>query len=140
MMGRSGYADECESEWALIRWRGAVASAIRGTRGQTLLQEMADAFDEIEKKELIANSLEADGQYCALGVLGARRGIDMTDLDPYDTESVATVFNIAPALAREIVWMNDEAGVWKENPTARFARMRAWVSAQISSPNRMESE
>ena len=32
-MSRSGYTDECDG-WELVRWRGAVNSAIRGKRGQ----------------------------------------------------------------------------------------------------------
>jgi hypothetical protein len=34
-MSRSGYSDDIDSaddQWALIRWRGAVKSAIRGAR------------------------------------------------------------------------------------------------------------
>jgi hypothetical protein len=37
-MSRSGYSDDLEN-WSLIRWRGAVASAIRGRRGQAFLRE-----------------------------------------------------------------------------------------------------
>lgn len=32
-MSRCGYSDDYD-QWALIRWRGAVESAIRGKRGQ----------------------------------------------------------------------------------------------------------
>ena len=42
-MSRSGYSDSLEN-WDLIRWRGQVASAIRGKRGQQLLKELADAM------------------------------------------------------------------------------------------------
>lgn len=35
-MSRSGYTDDCDG-WQLIMYRGAVASAIRGARGQRLL-------------------------------------------------------------------------------------------------------
>jgi hypothetical protein len=43
-MSRSGYSDD-HSEWDLIRWRGAVASAIRGKRGQAFLRELLVALD-----------------------------------------------------------------------------------------------
>ncbi|KGC50992.1 hypothetical protein DO66_5867 [Burkholderia pseudomallei] len=36
-MSRSGYSDDCGG-WSLIRWRGAVNSAIKGARGQKFLR------------------------------------------------------------------------------------------------------
>ena len=47
-MSRSGYSDDLEP-WDLIRWRGAVNSAIKGKRGRALLQKMADALDALRK-------------------------------------------------------------------------------------------
>ena len=35
-MSRSGYSDGLD-EWAMIRWRGAVKSAIRGARGRAII-------------------------------------------------------------------------------------------------------
>lgn len=105
-MSRSGYTDDCEN---LGLWRGAVERSIRGKRGQALLRDLAAALDAMPEKRLIANELkDADGDFCTLGVLGAVRGIDMTGIDPEDRETVAAVFNIAPAMAAEIVYENDE--------------------------------
>lgn len=42
-MSRSGYSDDID-QWDLICWRGAVASAIRGKRGQAFLLEMWKAM------------------------------------------------------------------------------------------------
>lgn len=42
-MSRSGYTDDCDDQWALIRWRGAVNSAIKGKRGQQALRGRLDA-------------------------------------------------------------------------------------------------
>lgn len=107
-MSRSGYSDDCDG-WDLIRWRGAVNSAIKGKRGQAFLRELAAALDAMPDKRLIADELQtAEGDYCTIGVLGAARGIDMSKLDPDDRETVAAAFNIAPALAAEIVYENDE--------------------------------
>lgn len=36
-MSRSGYSDDCEN---VAMWRGQVASAIRGKRGQTMLRDL----------------------------------------------------------------------------------------------------
>jgi hypothetical protein len=131
-MSRSGYIEDMDDMWQLIRWRGAVASAMRGRRGQTFFRDLLAALDALPEKRLIDNSLAtADGNVCALGALGKARNIDMADLDPENSERVASVFGIADPLAREVVYMNDEAGSWKETPEQRFTRVRAWVVQQI---------
>ncbi|KJU81031.1 hypothetical protein N619_01330 [Ectopseudomonas oleovorans] len=130
-MSRSGYSDDCDG-WELICWRGAVNSAIKGKRGQAFLIELRDALDAMPEKRLISEELEADGQFCTLGVLGAKRGIDMKGVDPDDRESVASLFGIAPAMAAEIVFENDEVGSWRnESPEDRWKRMRKWVEDNI---------
>lgn len=160
-MSRSGYHDDGDN-WSLIRWRGAVNSAIRGARGQAFLREVLAALDAMPVKELAADSLvSATGQYCTLGSVGAARGLDMSGIDAHDPEQVAQAFGIAEALAREVVFLNDEAGiyddremrevevvgplrhfdrrietVWFDDVAAarRWRRMRAWVVEQIRSP------
>lgn len=127
-MSRSGYSDECGG-WDLIRWRGAVASGMRGKRGQQLLQELADAMDAMPVKELIAEELQIDNQFCALGVVGHARKIDMNEVDIYNRDAVGRMFNISPAMAAEIAYMNDEFS--HETPAARWARMRSWVSDNL---------
>lgn len=148
-MSRSGYCDDIDDQWALIRWRGAVASSIRGKRGQAFLREMLAAMDALPEKKLIANDLErADGAVCAIGSVGHARGVDMSRLDPEDYSTVAGAFGIAEPLAQEIVFMNDEAWHWacddkgylKKNeagehyritPEERFEKMRAWIVSKI---------
>lgn len=129
-MSRSGYSDDCEN-WNLICWRGAVTSAMKGKRGQAFLLELRDAMDAMPEKRLVADVLEADGQFCTIGVLGAKRGINMQALDPDDREGVAEAFGIAPALAAEIVFMNDEGSWNAETPEQRWVRMREWVESNI---------
>ena len=141
-MSRSGYSDDCGG-WDLICWRGAVSSAIKGRRGQAFLIELREALDAMPDKRLIAEELEADGEFCTLGVLGAKRGLDMSGLDPDCRETVAAAFDIAPALAAEIVYENDEhpgayqrqpdgSMAWsRETPEHRWLRMRNWVEASI---------
>lgn len=129
-MSRSGYTDEMDDQWALIRWRGAVKSAISGKRGQTFLREMAAALDAMPDKSLVAEELEVDGAVCALGAVGKSRGIDMSPIDPYEYESVAATFGIPEALAREIMYENDCD--WRdETPEQRWKRVRKWVQEQI---------
>lgn len=133
-MSRSGYSEECDEDWGFIRWRGAVASAIRGKRGQAFLKEILAALDAMSEKRLIANDLEQEGAVCAIGSVGKTRGIDMSSLDPEDYHTVAATFGIARALAQEIVYENDEGGpsYWgKETPEERYTRMRKWIASLI---------
>ena len=129
-MSRSGYSDNCDG-WALICWRGAVASAIKGKRGQAFLRELLDALDAMPVKELITDDLERDGAYCALGVVGARRGLDLKAIDAEDPEEVAKHFEIARALAAEIEFENDEGMFASETPDHRWTRMRRWTAENI---------
>ena len=128
-VSRSGYSDDLET-WALICWRGAVKKAITGSRGQALLREMLIALDAMPAKRLISRDLIKEGEVCALGAVAAARGLDVSAVDPEDRDTVAGVFNIAPALAAEIVYENDET--WTgETPEERYARMREWVAANL---------
>lgn len=128
-MSRSGYSSDVDN-WSLIKWRGAVMSALRGRRGQRLLRELADAMDAMEPKRLIAHELEQDGEHCALGVVGKARGLALDELDPDDAQGVAAAFDVADALAREIVFENDEGGFARgeETPEQRWQRVREWVA------------
>jgi hypothetical protein len=117
-----------EDQWALIRWRGAVKQSLRGSRGQAFIREAISALDAMPVKALAKNTLQTEeGSYCTLGAVGAARGMDLSTLDPEDTATVAAQFGISGAMAREIVYMNDE-GYWqRETPEARWARMREWL-------------
>lgn len=133
-MSRSGYSDDIDN-WALIKWRGQVKSATRGARGQAMLRELLDALDAMPEKRLVANELEAEGQFCTLGVLGAKRGLELGKLDPEDNSTIANTFGIARALACEIMFKNDCDFGWSptpETPEHRWSRMRTWVAAQIA--------
>lgn len=126
-MSRSNYSDDYEH---LNLWRGAVERALLGKRGQKLLNEMLVALDAMPNKVLILGDLEKDGRYCALGVLGAARGLPLASMDPHDSEGMAKAFNIAPAMVCEIAYRNDECG-WIETHVGRWLRMRRWVAENI---------
>jgi hypothetical protein len=145
-MSRSGYSDDCDG-WALIRWRGAVNSAIKGKRGQALLRELAEALDAMPVKELVAQEFEAEGQFCALGVVGAHRGIKTSHLIDAERDEVAQTFGIAEALAAEIMDVNDNSGdYWsrwdssgngksdgpaRRDREKRWRDVRSWVAGQL---------
>lgn len=150
-MSRSGYIDDCDDQWQFIKWRGQVAAAMRGKRGQAFLLEMWNAMQSLPEHKLIANALEADGAVCAIGAVGKVRGVDMSKLDPDDYNSVAAAFGIPHQLAQEIVYMNDEAfgyhgyqaegpsrygraGVWMRRPYTpeeRFEKMKNWIEGKL---------
>jgi hypothetical protein len=124
----------------MIKWRGQVASAIRGKRGQALLVDLVKALDAMPEKVLITEALiDAEGDVCALGAVGVRRGIAMDNLDPEEPESVAAVFDIAEQLAREITYINDDGGRYDETPQQRWERVRAWAIQHIQ-PVPLEAE
>lgn len=140
-MSRHGYSDDYDN-WEVIRWRGAVESAIRGKRGQQMLRDLAVALDAMPEKRLAEEQLVTEtGARCALGVLGASRGIDLTEINPEDEDAVARAFGIAAALAREIAYENDECidfwdrRQWKRGDKSleeqRWEHVRKWAGENI---------
>ncbi|MDE2103891.1 MAG: hypothetical protein KGL39_42035 [Patescibacteria group bacterium] len=131
-MSRSDYNGDGMDYRSLILWRGAVASAIRGKRGQALLQEMLTALDAMPEKRLISSELQNEnGEHCALGVVAQCRSLDVSGIDPEDYEQVAKAFRVAPALIREITFENDEAYPYDESPESRWTHVRQWVKENI---------
>jgi len=109
-MSRSGYSDDLDN-WAMIKWRGRVTSATRGKRGQKLLRDLLAALDAMPEKRLVSSEFQADGEFCALGVVANARGIDTSDIDVEDSEcgdAIADRLDIAAPLAKEIMFFNDE--------------------------------
>ena len=136
-MSRSGCDEDCDDPLAYGRYRAAVNSAMRGRRGQAFLKETLAALDALPAKRLIREELQVNvgmpfhrGDVCALGAVGCARGLDMSELDPYDRDSVAAKLGIALTMACEIMYWNDEF-YYRETPEQRFERMRKWIDAQI---------
>jgi hypothetical protein len=122
----------------MIRWRGAVKSAIKGKRGQAFLREMLTAMDAMPEKKLIAGELvTAAGEVCAIGSVMVKRGIDASQIDIEDYEQVADVMGISEALVREIEYVNDYSLNCGWNISAltggkqRFIDVRRWISRHI---------
>lgn len=130
-MSRSGYDDSCDYDrWQLICWRGAVASAIRGRRGQSFLNELISALDALPEKKLIIEKLEDGGEVCAIGAVGRARGLSMVGVDPENSERVASIFGISDAMVREITYVNDDEFL-RRTPEERFAVVRRWAKDKI---------
>ena len=140
-MNRSGYSDDCDNNWDLIRWRGAVTSAIRGQRGQNFLRRLAATLDAMPEKRLIKNELEhaLGGRFCTLGAELHARGVDTLtpegDTDTGCPEKIAKILEVAPALVKEIMYENDEYGVYRHNKDtqdqSRWHHMRRWVENHL---------
>ena len=130
-MSRSDYSDDVDYQWAYICWRGAVAKAISGKRGQAFLKEMLQALDAMPEHRLIDGALIDKGNVCAIGAVGKSRSVEMSGLDPEDVYTIAETFGVSQALVREIYFMNDEGAVYNETPEQRYQRMRRWVSSLI---------
>jgi hypothetical protein len=78
------------------------------------------------EKRLISNELRKEGEVCALGAIGAERGIKLEELDPEDYDVVADAFGISSPLAQEIVYQNDEY-CKRYTPEERWSHIHAWA-------------
>jgi hypothetical protein len=137
-MSRSGYSDDCENIDDILeigRWRGQVASAIRGKRGQDFLRELAQAMDAMPEKALITGDLVTErGECCTMGVVCKARDLDVLGVDQDCPEEVGDLIGIASQLAAEIAYENDEVGKSDETPEQRWVRMRKWVADNLRKP------
>ena len=131
-MSRSGY-EEGYDDLAMGRWRGVVASAIRGKRGQAFLRDLVAALEEMSNKRLIAHQLRKDGEVCALGALGEKRGLNLEIMDPDDSEQIARAFGIATPLAQEVMYLNDEY-CYRSTPENRWGALLSWAKKHLK-PN-----
>lgn len=114
-----------------------------------MLSDLLQALDAMPEKSLIIGELKTEqGEVCALGALGVARGMDLARIDPEDPEQVAVAFNIAPQLAQEIAYLNDDYFnfLYKDNrrvimiPEERWTGMRKWVAAQIRNAGRLPGD
>lgn len=148
-MSRSGYTEDYFETWDLVRWRGAVASAIRGRRGQAFLREMAAALDAMPQRRLIVGRLvRPDGECCAIGAVLRARGRTSAEIhralygpplpgldagddpeDDADRADIAALAGISGALAAEIMEENDD--YQNRTPEERWLYMRQWVASRI---------
>jgi hypothetical protein len=137
-MSRSGYSEDYDlGDNSIWLYMGAVRSALRGKRGQAFLRELRDTLEAMPDKRLIAGNLQApDGAVCAIGAVGRARGVNMDVLDPEDAVDIADTFGIAPALAREIAFENDDDFYLARDETdeRRYVRVLNWVRSQIIEP------
>lgn len=141
-MSRSGYVELHEMEpGQYAMFRGQVASAVRGRRGQRFIRDLADALDAMPDKLLAGHFVfeACSGLRCALGVALQARGVPVPERaaevwDPDDwgadaTRAVAEALDIHPVLAAEVVFLNDEAAA--PTPRGRWRFMRDWCARHL---------
>lgn len=142
-MSRSNYSDDDDDSWDIIRWRGAVNSAIYGKRGQKFLRHLAGLLDAMPEKVLCSNEfIDEHGRVCALGLPLREIGITdrallagvLNDCYEGDTGFLQGKLNIADALIREIMWVNDQyyySGA-RPNEVRRWQVVRSWVERNLA--------
>lgn len=138
-MSRSGYIEPCDSEeYAKVNlWRGAVRRAALGKRGQKAIQDLADALDAMPEKRLVAGLFKtSEGAHCALGALASHRDEplerlagDNPDALDYCFDEIASVLDIAPSLAAEIMFLNDEQD--HSTDEDRWKYIRRWCERAL---------
>ena len=137
-MGRSGYSDDYDGEVSIELYRNAVERAIKGKRGQAFFKQLGEAMDAMPEKVLIAGELINErGECCAMGVVCKTRGLDVSKVDYDSPEQVGRLLNIAPSLAAEVAYLNDDdfrCEAKDETPEQRWQRMRKWVQGQMARP------
>jgi hypothetical protein len=131
-MSRHGYSDNADN---LAMWRGVIASATRGKRGQAFFRALVEALDAMPEKRLVEGELETkEGAVCALGCLGKARGIAVGGVNTEDWGTLGELFDIAPQLAQEVMFVNDDQWHLSRSETASEARwrlVRDWAARQI---------
>lgn len=138
-MGRSGYNDgwDGDENYPPEFYYQAVRRSIAGKRGQAFLRELAKEMDAMPVKALVAGDLVTpEGDCCTMGVVCKARGISVQGIDETDAEYVGAMIGIAPAMAREIAFENDDdfRQLKNETPEQRWVRMRAWVAERLAKP------
>jgi hypothetical protein len=128
--------------WMEGQQAGALRSAIRGQRGQRLLRDLVAGLNALPSPELSAGALEdeATGCCCAFGAVRRYRGAAAVPLyfDPMeedlDPPHFAEPFDVAPALAWEVVEVNE--GLSDSNMESarrqRWERVRAWAVRHLA--------
>lgn len=139
-MSRSGYSNCGELDQRdVAMWRGRVASAIRGKRGQRLLRDLIESLDALPQKRLVPDLLVDGGEVCALGSCGIHRRVEgLENIDPEDHVGLSQMFDVAACMIQEIEHVNDEAGKrWDSNgpvddPERRWKEVRAWAVENLN--------
>lgn len=145
-MSRSGYIEyEGDDPRGQALFRGRVANAIRGRRGQSLLSDLAAALEAMPDKSLLRGGLSHEGEHCSIGLALRCRGHAPSAFMPsqpigdedhaYEAQEynadIADVLDVAEVLVQEIEWENDEGGAYSETPEQRHARMLRWAKHNL---------
>lgn len=138
-MSRSGWSedwepDSREDQWAWIRMRGAVNSAVKGKKGQAFLKDALEALEALPEKKLIKGEfVTPQGEVCLMGAVCLKRGIDVSNVDPDDDNHhkyVSELLGIAESLVQEVEFENDQA-LGYVTPEHRYNYMHSWITQRL---------
>ena len=142
--------DGPEEQWAWIRFRGQVASAIRGRRGQATLKQAAEAMERLPRRQLITGELCDGTGVCVVGAViyddfkskglspkaawNKLRGLSRKiGRDAYEIEEYAVKeLGFTRALANEVQFENDEGAGFGLDPRASYSGMLGWLRRMTS--------
>jgi hypothetical protein len=83
------------------------------------------------EKRLVEGELQTeDGEVCALGCLGNALGRALREVDAQDWDKLGELFDIAPQLAQEVMFINDDR-YHVATPELRWRLVRDWAARQI---------
>lgn len=142
-MSRSGFheMDDWDQDAILAMGRvvGRILSAQRGKRGQRFLRLALRALDKMEDKRLAGGTfgVAQNGCMCLMTSIATETGRASVltpgrDLEHDERlcEDMATAFDVAPVLVRNLVWDNDENA--PSDPAARWRWMRDELERRIN--------
>ncbi|MGB1013393.1 MAG: hypothetical protein ACPG4T_04600 [Nannocystaceae bacterium] len=136
MSSRSGYSDDGwgsrEERWQGIRYRGAVASALRGKRGQKFLRDLIEALDAMPVKKLISGGPVTPDGCCAMGAVMLLRGLEVSSQYDSLAAQLAEPLDIAEAMAQEIAFENDGDLDYIKSDADRWTKMRRWAEGNLN--------
>lgn len=134
---RINYCDEEDFPGQFELWQGNCERSLRGKQGQEELRELRAALLALPEKRLIHGTLEdEDGNVCAIGAYGKRKGLDLSKFDvDSDTDEVGIAGGMPKLVAWKVVEMNDIEFDYAVTPEERYTKMLAWVEKKLQASN-----
>lgn len=129
---RINYTDDEDFGGQFELWQANCERSMRGKNGQRELRELRDALLSLPEKRLIYGALEnANGEVCAIGAYGKRKGLDLSKFDPDESDEVGIKCGMPRLVAWKVVEVND-IELRRVTPEVRYERMLAWVDKKTA--------
>jgi hypothetical protein len=131
---RINYSEEEDYPGQFELWQANCRRSLRGKAGQEELRELRAALLALPEKRLIHGELEnEEGEVCAIGAYGKRKGLDLSKFDvDSDTDEVGIAGGMPALVAWKVVEMNDMELDLDVTPEQRYEKMLAWVESLLA--------